>query len=309
MKNFLIVLVCILLCNIVPSFAASYTQLTSGINEVILIKSYKDVGKNFIVIEKMKRIAKNLSQDDKNIILKYVFGAVKGENTYLLMNGYLRGDLHLYIKKQDITKPLKSRMQYYADSLSSSISKTKLPKNMLLYRGVDEKGMGSIFADKDIKDVLSKPVSYENTNYIKNKINGYVFTEKGFMSTSYDINYAKKTKFIFYVKAPKNLQAVFVDGVRTSNEAQTKEIIINNGYKWKVTDVDFVLRKDGSKYYKITLKLVLKEGLLYDWRRREYNGKYICGIYRRRAGRSRKIFDYAIYSYKIRVVSDCDIVC
>lgn len=258
MKKFFTLFLCVLLCSFAQSYAVSYGESTSGITEITLLKSYKDISKNIIVTGKMKRAAKNLSDDDKNIIIKYVYGAVKGENTYLLMNGYLRGDLHLYIKAQDITKPLKSRMQYYADSLSSSISKTKLPKNMLLYRGIDEKGMSSIFADKNIKDILTKPVSYENTNYIKTKINGCTFTEKGFMSTSYDINYAKKTKFIFYVKAPKNLQAVFVDGVRTSNESQTKEIIINKGYKWKVTDVDFVLRKDGSKYYKITLKLVLK---------------------------------------------------
>ena len=246
------------MCSFTQSFAVSYSELTSGITEISLLKSHKDISKNIIVTGKMKRAAKNLSDDDKNIITKYVFGAVKGENTYLLMNGYLRGDLHLYVKAQDITKPLKSRMQYYADCLSSSIAKTKLPKNMLLYRGIDEKGMGSIFADKNIKDVLSKPVSYENTNYIKSKINGCTFTEKGFMSTAYDINFAKKTKFVFYIKAPKNLQAVFVDGVRSSNEFQTKEIIINKGYKWKVTDVDYVLRKDGTKYYKISLKLVLK---------------------------------------------------
>ena len=129
---------------------------------------------------------------------------------------------------------------------------------MLLYRGIDEKGMDFIFSDKKISDVINKQVSYENTVYLKNKINGCTFTEKGFMSTSYDINSAKKTKFIFVVKAPKNLQAVLVDGILQPNQSPTKEVIINKGYKWKVTNVDYALRNDGSRYYKIDLKLVLK---------------------------------------------------
>ena len=258
MKRVLTIVVCILLCSFIPSFAATYSQLTDGINEITLIKSYKDVSKNFIVVGKMKRLARNLPQDDKNVISKYVFGAVKGENTYLLMNCYLRGNLHLYIKPKDITKPLKSRMQYYADSMAVSVAKVKLPKNMLLYRGIDEKGMGSIFAEKNIAECLSKQVSYENTVYLKSKINGYTFTEKGFMSASYDINCAKQNKFIFVIKAPKNLQAVLVDGILQSNQSPTKEVVINKGYKWKVTDVDFALRNNGNKYYKITLKLVLK---------------------------------------------------
>ena len=65
------------------------------------------------------------------IIKKYVFGAERGEDTYLLINCYLRDNLPDYIPKKEITKPLKYRLDYYAKSLSVPISKTKLPQNMI----------------------------------------------------------------------------------------------------------------------------------------------------------------------------------
>ena len=232
--------------------ASSYSQLVNGVSQVSLMKSYKNLNVNMFALSKTKKQAKNLSEADKSIITKYVYGAVKGEDTYLLMNSYLRGNLNLYLNPKDITKPLKSRMEYYSNSLAGTISKVKLPQNTILYRGVDEKGFCFIFPENNIHEYTSKPVTDTNGIALKNKLYSKTFVEKGFMSTAYDINYAKKTKFIFEIKAPKNIQAVLVDGIRPESP-QTKEIIINRGYKWKVTDVAAV---DGS-YYKITLKLVL----------------------------------------------------
>ncbi len=229
---------------------AAKSPLTAGISQTSLLRSYKNLNVNIFALNKTKKQTKNLTETDKSIIAKYVYGAVKGENTYLLMNCYLRGNLNLYLKPKDITKPLKSRMEYYSNSLTSTISKVKLPQNTLLYRGIDEKGFCFIFPDTNVKEYASRPVTEETALTLKNKLYNKTFIEKGFMSTAYDINYAKKTKFIFLVKAPKNIQAVLVDGLKENN---TKEIIINKGYSWKVTDVKSV----ENKYYLITLKLCL----------------------------------------------------
>ena len=253
MKRFICLMIFTVFCC--PIFAAeySYQSLTTGITQASMLKSFKDINRNFHVINKMKIEAKRLSIKEQSIITKYVYGAVRGENTFLLINCYLRGNLPQYLNPKDVTKPLKHRMEYYANDLSASVAKSKLPQNMLLYRGINEKGITAIFADKGINDIIKKPVSEENALILKNKLSNTEFTEKGFMSTAYDINYAAKTKFIFVIKAPKNLQAVLLDGIDKPQQTITKEILVNRGYKWKVTDVKLV--KD--KYYKIELKLVL----------------------------------------------------
>ena len=255
MKKNIVIIALILLCFISSSICTvyAYNPLTAGITQISLLKSYKDISRNFLCINKMNNMAKKLSDDDKNTITKYVFGAVKGENTYLLMNCNLRNNLEQYINPKDITVPLKSRMTYYSDSLSYSISKIKLPQNMILYRGIDEKGVSSIFASQDVKDLIYQPVSQENALKLKSKLIGAKYEEKGFMSTAYDINYAKQTKFIFVVKAPKNLQGVLVDGL-TASKSSTKEVLVNKGYIWQVTDVTPVINRN---YYKIGIKLVL----------------------------------------------------
>ena len=67
------------------------------------MKKYKDVGWRKVTLNKMRTQCKNLSESDKSVIKKYVYGAVKGENTYLLMNCYLRGNMQDYVAKKDIT--------------------------------------------------------------------------------------------------------------------------------------------------------------------------------------------------------------
>lgn len=259
MKKFYISLVVIMLLCMPAGFGVqTYQALTKGISHISLVKKYKDVSKNFLVINKMKQQTKALSNDDKNVIKKYVFGAVKGEDTYLLINCYLRGNLQDYISKKDITTPLKCRLKFYADALESTIAKAKLPQNMILYRGIDEKGMRALFG-LGVKEygnvVLNQPVSTENAELLSKNIKGQKFTEKGFMSTSYDKNCIKKTKFRFEVRAPKNIQAVLIEEL---GKPQEKEVIINCGYNWEVVAVSAEFDKSSkTTYYNIVIKLSL----------------------------------------------------
>lgn len=253
MKKIIVFLCAVILCAPVMS-VENIVSAGVYVSQFSLMKKYKDIAHNPIAVNKMKNQTKNLTQEEKEVIKKYVFGAVKGEDTYLLINCNLRNTLQYYIPKKEITKPLKCRLDYYANQLSAPISKTRLLQNIILYRGVDEKGFKLIFADKKLDSYIDKPVTEENLNVLKQKLTGAVYTEKGFMSTSYDINCAKQTKFIFEIDAPKNLQAVLIEDLGKKDE---KEVLINRNSQWKVTDIKIDKNKKTKQdFYKINIKLI-----------------------------------------------------
>lgn len=234
MKIFIIFLCAILLCNPVFCADTKISKTGADVSQASIIMPYKDVSKNWRTINKMKKQTRQLSEEDKSVIKKYVFGAVKGEDTYLLINCNLRGTLEYYIPKKEITKPLKYRLDYYANALAKPISKVKLPQNMVLYRGVDEKGIKLIFKNKGIDTIAGKPVNESNLALLKQKLDGAIYEEKGFMSTSYNKKCAKKTKYMFEVNAPKNIHAVLLEDIGKQVE---KEVLINMRTKWEVVDI------------------------------------------------------------------------
>ena len=253
MKKIIIFLCAVLLCA--PVFSVE-NIVSAGVyvSQLSMMKKYKEISHSPIVLTKMKNQAKNLSEDEKAVIKKYVFGAVRGEDTYLLINCNLRNTLQYYIPKKEITKPLKCRLDYYADQLSAPISKTRVPQNIVLYRGIDEKGMKLIFAQKNINDYIDKPVSEENLKILKSKLVNSVFVEKGFMSTSYDINSVKQTKFVFKVDTPKNMQAVLIEELGKKAE---KEVLINRNSKWVIKDITIdTSKKTKQDFYKVEIRFV-----------------------------------------------------
>lgn len=253
MKKVILFLCVLLMCA--PVFSVD-NIVSAGVyvTQMSIMRKYKDISHNPIAINKMKNQAKSLSEEEKNIIRKYVFGAVRGENTYLLINCNLRGNLDKFIPSKEITKPLKCRLDYYANQLSIPISKIRLSQNIILYRGIDDKGIKLIFAEKKINNLVGKPVTEENAKLLKQKLVGAYYTEKGFMSTSYDIDCVKKTKFIFEVNAPKNLQAVLIEDLGKKLE---KEVLINRNSKWEITDLTIDNDKKNKQYfYKVKVKFV-----------------------------------------------------
>lgn len=254
-KIFILFFALFLLCS---SFSCAAKVSTAGDNVISasLILPYKDISHKYRVINKMKTQAKNLSDEEKGVVQKYIFGAVRSEDTYLLINCYLRDTLEYYIPKKEITKPLKCRLEFYANSLSKPIEKTRLPQNMILYRGIDEKGMSLIFAKNHINDLINKPINEENLEKLKKTLIGTQFTEKGFMSTSYKREAAKQTKFIFAVYAPKNLQALLLEDLGKREE---KEVLINKNTKWEITDIlTYVDKNTKKQHYSVIIKYVLK---------------------------------------------------
>ena len=253
MKKIIIFLCAILLCT--PVFSVE-NIVSAGVyvSQFSMMKKYKEI--SWRTLNKMREQTRNLSEEEKAVIKKYVFGAVRGEDTYLLINCHLRGTLEYYIPKKEITKPLKCRLDYYANQLSAPISKTRLPQNTILYRGVDEKGIKLIFAGKKLDSYFTKPVTEENLSVLKQRLIGARYVEKGFMSTSYDINAVKESKFIFEVNAPKELQAVLMDNLGKKEE---KEILINRNSIWEVTDITIEKNKKTKQdFYRIKVKFAKK---------------------------------------------------
>ena len=77
--------------------------------------------------------------------------------------------------------------------------------------------------------------------------------DKGFITAYYDKNHAPKSVFRLQINAPKKLQAVLMDEISGQNN---KEILINQGYRWEVTNVqkDYD-KKNKQYYYKICVKM------------------------------------------------------
>jgi len=252
-KNYIFFLILLISFAIqAPAIASSSCH---SISPASVLKPYKDVSSRWIVLNKLKKQFQNLPEKDKSILSKYIFGAVKGENTFLLINSYLRGDLYKYISKKDINKPLQMRLKMYSDQLSGAISKGRLPQNMLLYSEVEDKTFTTLFPDKTLLQIINAKISDENTNLIKTKLNDTKFKEKGFMLASYDKNFTQKTKIRFEIKAPKNIQAISIEDL---NKQYQKQIIVNKGYEWKITDIKNMKDKHSDQdYYLITIKIVL----------------------------------------------------
>jgi len=252
MKKIIIFMCAILLCA--PVFSVeNIVSAGAYVTQISMMKKYKNI--SWRTINKMKSQAKSLSEEEQAVVKKYVFGAVRGEDTYLLINCNLRENLDKFIPKKEITKPLKYRLDYYAEQLSAPISKTRLPQNTILYRGVDDKGIKLMFANKKIDNLIDKPVSEENLQIIKQKLVGTKFDEKGFMSTSYDINCAKQTKFIFEVNTPKDMQAILLEDF---GKKQEKEVLINRNTRWEITDIKISANKAKENFYMVNIKFVKK---------------------------------------------------
>ena len=76
------------------------------------------------------------------------------------------------------------------------------------------------------------------------------------MSTSYDIDSVKQSKFVFEVNAPKELQAVLMDNLGKKEE---KEVLINRNSVWEVKDITIDTNKETKQdYYRLKLMFVKK---------------------------------------------------
>ena len=214
-------------------------NITSGISKISLIKNYKDINLRFLTINKLKQQAQNLSDIDKKTIIKGTFSALKPKS---------------YLKPKDINKPLKCRLSFYVDNLSRAVSKSKIPQNIILYKGINNKDLRWILKGKNINDITDKPVSESIAEEYNKKLAGYKYTEKSFMLTSYDKNLTENTPYMLEIKTPKNVQSVLLDEITGKH---SKSVLINKGYRWEIQKVSIYTDKKNNQHYKITIRLYL----------------------------------------------------
>jgi hypothetical protein len=248
------IIIVLLAFTVIYPVIVNAATVKSSINytKTLEYKSYKDISLRYISVNTLKKKALKLSLEDKEIIKKYVFGAVKGEDTFLLINSHLRGTLKEYIPAKEITKPLGYRLDYYADNLQKSLAKTKLQQNITLYAAIDDREIQHLFKNYNIDYFLKKKADNSSAEEVNKKIKGMKFTEKGFLSASYDKNCIDKTWFRVEIKAPKNMQAVLIEEF---GEKTKKRVIINRNYKWEVMAVNYEHDKENkSDYYNIIIR-------------------------------------------------------
>lgn len=251
MKKILLLFISlILIC--MPAFSAKINKTEKQSSKFSFFQTYKEIDNKIWEINKLKSEQAKLSKSERDTVSKYVFGAVKGEDTFLLINAYYMGTLTKYVPKKEITKPLQYRLEYYAKALNAVVSKTRLKQNIMLYAGIDERDMMANFSDKDIQKSLKMPANEENTEILDDKLTNKTYCQKGFLKAYYSDSYVHKAKYRLKIKAPKNLQALLLQGI---GKAGAKEMLINKGQEWKIlgveNGVDRITKED---YYLITVK-------------------------------------------------------
>ena len=251
MKKRLIILGA-LLAFCMPAFATDTTAKEPWYVRFSIFQPYKEINNKIWEVNKLKAEQDKLSKADKDTLSKYVFGAVRGEDTFQLINCYYMGTLSQYIPAKEITKPLKCRLEFYAKALNGVVSKTRLPQSIYLYAGIDERELFANFSDKELQKAFKLPVSEDNALLLGKKLDDKIYKQKGFLKTYYDASYIHKSRYRLRMKAPKGLQAVLLEGI---GRAGAKEVLVNKNYEWKITEVENGYdRITKEYYYLITVK-------------------------------------------------------
>ncbi len=199
--------------------------------------SYESIDKAKVVSERYfnkqsKRDAKGLSFKERRSIETFC-----NESTfppeYDKMNGFLRngGELPDYLKDT-------------INTMTDTISKHALPRDMVLYRG-----MGN--AEKILGDISGKSIEEINSS-----CQGKTFIERGFSSTSVlegdAMKYVKYKGALLEIKAPSGAEGIFTGEISRFRDTE-HEVTLQRG---SVYTIDSVV--DCGDYYKVNLNLTAR---------------------------------------------------
>lgn len=178
----------------------------------------------------------NLSEKEKTAVKNYT-----DDEQYKNINKFLRGEIDKLDPKD--TQTIKT--------LENVLDKAELKADITLYRGVAADFIEKAFKDTHYKErfkntFYKRPKDFEIDD-IKDYFKGKIFTEKGFMSTSFDKTKAYDDKEIMLtIKAPTGLKALNVSTLSMHDEA---EMLINKGYSFKVADVGIFKTSFGTSIW------------------------------------------------------------
>ena len=193
------------------------------------------------VIKQSANFVNSLNEDEKTAIKVYT-----DDNEYTKINGYLRGDL----------KTLNKNNQKTIETLNNIMEKAEIQNDMTLYRGVRPDFVEKALNDKSFKQKFKNTYFEQPTEadikLMKDHFIGKHFTEKGFMSTSYDKTKALEHEIMLTVRAPKGTKAINVSPLSTHDEA---EMLINKGYTCKISDMQIFNSPNGGKRWNFIIDL------------------------------------------------------
>ena len=238
-KNAAIIFLILIFSGVCFLILKNITENNKEIEKIVSIqKCYNDITENALKESIMQ--AENLSPKEKESILHYV-----DDNYYAKINGYLRGEF------QDIPQFLKNDIEI----IDYAFKKAYLPENMLLYRSVKDDFIEKVFKDKEIAEMMKKNPSYnaKNLKKVREFLINKTFIEYGYMSTSYNKYNIYRAPIMLKINAPKGIKALALEDITKGNE---QEILMNRGYKWKITEVLYSKNKVNKRVWEITLELV-----------------------------------------------------
>lgn len=181
-------------------------------------------------INESRKQLNNLSKSEIDAIKIYT-----DDNAYTTINRYLRGEID---KSQISAENLNA-----INLIENGLKKTHIPENIVVYRGVNHEFAMNVFGN-EISDIMmethynTKTISDNDLNKIQKEILNKEFIDKGFVSTSYTKDSAFDRMILFEINVPKGTNGVVVDKISKLRELE-KEILLNKGYKFEITNIEY----------------------------------------------------------------------
>ena len=190
-------------------------------------------------LEKLHAQTESLSKEEKEAFLVWI-----DEKFYMNINMYLRDVVFIKSTK------LKKTIGY----MESALKKSSLPQDIILYRIVRSDFIETSFSNREISRLMMDypKKNKRNLEKVRKALINKTFVEKGFMATSYDKNKLYKSPIILKVNAKKGIRALAIDNISSEDEA---EILIDKGYKWVISDVNYDKDKWGKTIWLITVNM------------------------------------------------------
>lgn len=236
--------------------SSSYSYGNSGGTWQGLSYNQTDPGKPLSGAEKSKK-----SKDGKDVSLTYqqVSRAKEVSDEYFVkqskrdiskLSGKEIEDVKIYLNNTDEPpayakinghlcegKEISESLSNTIDVMTDAISKCKLRRDTILYRGIKVGKVKTIFGD----------LSGKSTEDLNREFSGRLFANKGFMSTSIKENdalgYSGPGGALFIIEAPCGAEGIYTSGIAKFEKTE-HEVLLQRGSVFKINR----MVKDGDLY-------------------------------------------------------------
>lgn len=145
-----------------------------------------------------------------------------------------------------------SRVVELVENCTNALNKAKTEEELIVRRGVSCTGFAGMVGERDLAKKLGDRGNVWMEQNLENLV-GRIGSDKGFLSTSPHEKGGFFKDIDLRIEVPKGAKAVYVDEI--SEFKSEKEIIIQKGYNYLITDVV----KRSREKYTVYMKLLLPE--------------------------------------------------